>query len=194
MSTGMAELCEISDAVDILKDNGTTDITLLQCHTDYPTEMDNVNLNAMITLKKKFNTPVGLSDHSIGIEVPIAAVALGAKVIEKHFTLDRTMIGPDHLASIEPDELARMVKAIRNIEKAMGDGEKKCSPIERANIIVARKSIVAKRDIKKGELLTEENITTKRPGNGVSAMKWFDVLGTKAIKDFEEDELICIEP
>jgi hypothetical protein CLOST_0367 len=148
----------------------------------------------MITLKKKFNTPVGLSDHSIGIEVPIAAVALGAKVIEKHFTLDRTMIGPDHLASIEPDELARMVKAIRNIEKAMGDGEKKCSPIERANIIVARKSIVAKRDIKKGELLTEENITTKRPGNGVSAMKWFDVLGTKAIKDFEEDELICIEP
>lgn len=194
MSTGMAELCEISDAVDILKDNGTTDITLLQCHTDYPTEMDNVNLNAMITLKKKFNTPAGLSDHSIGIEVPIAAVALGAKVIEKHFTLDRTMIGPDHLASIEPDELARMVKAIRNIEKAMGDGEKKCSPIERANIIVARKSIVAKRDIKKGELLTEENITTKRPGNGVSAMKWFDVLGTKAIKDFEEDELICIEP
>ena len=155
--------------------------------------MENVNLNAMLTLKNAFHLPVGLSDHSVGIEVPIAAVAMGATVIEKHFTLDRTMIGPDHKASIEPDELKAMVSAIRNIEVALGDGKKICSPAERPNIIVARKSIVAKRDIKKGEILTEENITTKRPGNGISAMKWFDVLGTKAIRDFGEDELICTE-
>ena len=193
MSTGMSELYEISDAIKVLKENGTGDITLLQCHTDYPTKMENVNLNAMLTLKRNFQTKVGLSDHSIGIEVPIAAVALGAKVIEKHFTIDRNMTGPDHLASIEPAELSRMVKSIRNIEKAMGDGEKTCSSVEKANIIVARKSIVAKRDIQKGELLTEKNITTKRPGNGISAMKWFDVLGTKAVKDFKEDELICTE-
>ena len=191
MSTGMAELDEIETAIKILKDNGTPEITLLQCHTDYPTEMKKVNLRAMETLKKKFNVPVGLSDHSLGIEVPIAAVALGASVIEKHFTLDKNMYGPDHKASIEPDELMYMVKAIRNIELALGDGVKKCSEMERPNITVARKSIVAKRDILKGEVFTEENITTRRPGNGISAMKWDEIIGTVAVKDFKEDELIC---
>ncbi len=193
MSTGMAEMDEISTAINILKQNGAGDISLLQCQTDYPTKMENVNLRAMKTLSEHFHLPVGLSDHSIGIEVPIAAVAMGATIIEKHFTLDRTMYGPDHKASIEPKDLKEMVKAIRNIEIALGDGKKVCSPLEAKNIIVARKSIVAKRDIKKGELLTEENITTRRPGNGVSPMKWFEVLGTKAIRDFGEDELICIE-
>ena len=193
MSTGMAEMEEIRIAVDLLKSNGSGEITLLQCHTDYPTMMENVNLRAMNTLAEEFDLPVGLSDHSIGIEVPIAAVAMGATVIEKHFTLDRNMYGPDHKASIEPDGLKAMISGIRNIEIALGDGKKICSPLERKNIIVARKSIVAKRDIKKGELLTEENITTKRPGNGVSPMKWFEVLGTKAIRDFGEDELICLE-
>ncbi|MCR5304227.1 MAG: N-acetylneuraminate synthase [Lachnospiraceae bacterium] len=193
MSTGMAELDEIKTTIGILKENGSGDITLLQCHTDYPTMMENVNLRAMNTLADTFDLPVGLSDHSIGIEVPIAATAMGATVIEKHFTLDRNMYGPDHKASIEPEGLRAMISAIRNIEIALGDGKKECSPLERKNIIVARKSIVAKRDIKKGEVLTEENITTKRPGNGVSAMKWFDVLGTKAVRDFGEDELICLE-
>jgi len=193
MSTGMAEMQEIQDAIDILENNGGGSITLLQCHTDYPTQMENVNLRAMNTLADTFHLPIGLSDHSIGIEVPIAAVAMGATVIEKHFTLDRSMYGPDHKASIEPEDLKEMVKAIRNIEIALGDGKKICSPLERKNIIVARKSIVAKRNISKGEILTEENITTKRPGNGISAMKWFDVLGTVAVRDFGEDELICLE-
>ena len=193
MSTGMAEMDEIATAIGILRDNGSGEITLLQCHTDYPTQMENVNLRAMNTLADTFHLPVGLSDHSIGIEVPIAAVALGATVIEKHFTLDRNMYGPDHKASIEPAGLQEMIRAIRNIETALGDGKKVCSPLERKNIIVARKSIVAKRDIKKGEVLTEENITTKRPGNGVSPMKWFEVLGTRAVRDFGEDELICLE-
>lgn len=193
MSTGMAEMDEIATTIDILKDNGSGDITLLQCHTDYPTMMENVNLHAMNTLADTFHLPVGLSDHSIGIEVPIAAVAMGATVVEKHFTLDRNMYGPDHKASIEPDGLTAMIKAIRNIEVALGDGRKVCSPLEKKNIIVARKSIVAKRDIKKGEILTVDNITTKRPGNGISAMKWFEVLGTQAVRDFGEDELICLE-
>lgn len=192
MSTGMAEMHEIAETIDVLKKNGGGDITLLQCHTDYPTKMENVNLNAMLTLKREFNLPVGLSDHSIGIEVPIAAVAMGASIIEKHFTLDKNMYGPDHKASIEPNELRSMIASIRNIELALGDGRKRCSSLEKKNIIVARKSIVAKRDIKKGEILSEENITTKRPGNGISAMKWFDVLGTKAVRDFGEDELICL--
>ncbi len=190
MSTGMAEMDEIKEAINILKSNGTSDITLLQCHTDYPTQMKDVNIRAMLTLKDAFNLPVGMSDHSMGIEVPIASVALGASVIEKHFTLDRTLKGPDHKASVEPEELKQMVRAIRNIEIALGDGVKKCSEDERDNIIVARKSIVAKRDIKKGEILTEDNITTRRPGNGISAMKWFEVLGTKAQRDYGEDELI----
>ena len=193
MSTGMAEMDEIATTIALLKENGSGDITLLQCHTDYPTMMENVNLRAMRTLADAFHVPVGLSDHSIGIEVPIAAVAMGAAVIEKHFTLDRNMYGPDHKASIEPKELKDMVKAIRNIEVALGDGKKVCSSLEKKNIIVARKSIVAKCNIKAGEVLTEENITTKRPGNGISAMKWFEVLGTKAVRDFGEDELICLE-
>lgn len=192
MSTGMSEIDEIRTAIKILKDNGTDDITLLQCHTDYPTAYENVNLKAMLSLSKEFNLPFGLSDHSSGIECAIAAVAMGATVIEKHFTLDKHMEGPDHLASIEPQELKRLIQSVRNVELAMGDGRKVCSEKERKNIIVARKSIVANRDIKKGEVLTEENITTKRPGNGVSPMKWFDVLGTKAIRDFNEDELIEI--
>ncbi len=193
MSTGMAEMDEISTAIQILQKNGSGGITLLQCHTDYPTEMQNVNLKAMRTLSDFFKLPVGISDHSIGIEVPIAAVAMGAQIVEKHFTLDKDMCGPDHNASIEPKELRGMVRAIRNIELALGDGQKKCTPEEKKNIIVARKSIVAKKIIKKGELLTEENITTKRPGNGISAMQWFEILGKRAIRDFNEDELICTE-
>ncbi|MCI8834808.1 MAG: N-acetylneuraminate synthase [Ruminococcus sp.] len=192
LSTGMAEMEEIDAAMKILKKYGTKEITLLQCHTDYPTAMDHINLRVMHTLHSQFHVPVGLSDHSVGIEVPIAAVAMGAAVIEKHFTLDRTMVGPDHKASIEPKQLKEMVKAIRNIEIALGDGEKICSEKEKPNIIVARKSIVAKREIRAGEVLTEENITTKRPGNGISAMKWFEVLGTRAVRDFGEDELICL--
>ena len=192
LSTGMAEMEEIAAAMKILKKYGTKEITLLQCHTDYPTAMDHINLRVMHTLHSQFHVPVGLSDHSVGIEVPIAAVAMGAAVIEKHFTLDRTMVGPDHKASIEPKQLKEMVKAIRNIEIALGDGEKICSEKEKPNIIVARKSIVAKREIRAGEVLTEENITTKRPGNGISAMKWFEVLGTRAVRDFGEDELICL--
>lgn len=193
MSTGMADMDEIETAIKILRDNGSGEITLLQCHTDYPTKMENVNLRVMDTLSKAFRVPVGLSDHSIGIEVPIAAAALGASVIEKHFTLDRNMYGPDHKASVEPEELCQMVKSIRNIEVALGDGRKMCSPLEKKNRIVARKSIVAKRNIVEGEVFTEENITTKRPGNGISPMEWFKVLGTRAVRDFGEDELICRE-
>lgn len=193
MSTGMAEMEEISMAIQVLQRNGSEDITLLQCHTDYPTEMRNINLKAMNTLVDNFKLPVGISDHSIGIEVPIAAVALGARIVEKHFTLDKNMAGPDHKASIEPKELRMMVSAIRNIEMALGDGRKKCTSAEKKNIIVARKSIIAKKHIKKGELFTEDNITTKRPGNGISPMRWFEILGTRAIRDFDEDELICTD-
>lgn len=190
MSTGMSELEEVRAAVGVLKQYGGGPITLLQCHTDYPTEYRNVNLRAMRTLREEFNLPVGLSDHSVGIEIPIAAAALGAVVIEKHFTLDRSLPGPDHKASVEPDELARMVRGIRRVELAMGNGVKSCSAAERKNVIAARKSIVAKRNIKRGEEFTEENITTRRPGNGISPMRWFDVLGKKAVRNFGEDELI----
>lgn len=190
MSTGMCEMSEIAAAVGALKDNGTSDITLLHCNTEYPTPFEDVNLRAMETLRREFGLPVGYSDHTRGIEVPIAAATLGATVIEKHFTLDRNMEGPDHKASLEPDELAAMVSAIRNIEKAMGSGEKHPSPSERKNIEIARKSIVANLAIKAGDLFTEENITAKRPGSGISPMKWFEVLGTKAKRDFAEDELI----
>jgi len=190
MSTGMSEMEEIEAAINVLTSNGSSDITLLHCHTEYPTNFKDVNLRALLTLKKKFDLPVGLSDHSIGIEASIGAVALGATVIEKHFTLDKDMYGPDHKASIEPQELIDLVKSIRNIELALGDGIKKCSPIEQKNIIVARKSIIAKKNISKGDLLTDKNITTKRPGNGISPMRWFEVLGTIAVRDFMEDELI----
>ena len=189
MSTGMCELEEIEAALRVLRENGTADIRLLHCNTEYPTPFADVNLRAMETMRRAFGVEVGYSDHTKGIEVPIAAAALGATIIEKHFTLDRNMEGPDHKASLEPD-LAAMVSAIRNIEQALGSGEKTVSPSERKNIAVARKSIVAKRAIKAGERLTEENLTVKRPGSGVSPMRWRDVLGTAAIRDFEEDEMI----
>ena len=190
MSTGMCEIEEIEAAIKVLEENGTTDIKLLHCNTEYPTPFEDVNLRAMQTIRDVFGLEVGYSDHTKGIEVPVAAVALGAKVIEKHFTLDRNMEGPDHKASLEPEELAAMVSGIRHVEKALGNGDKTPSPSEKKNIAIARKSIVAGRAIKSGEELTEENITVKRPGTGISPMRWFDVIGTKATRDFEEDELI----
>lgn len=190
MSTGMCEVEEIQAAIDILKASGTPKLTLLHCNTEYPTPYEDVNLRAMDTMRKRFGVDVGYSDHTRGIEVPIAAAAMGAVVIEKHFTLDRNMEGPDHKASLEPEELASMVTGIRRVERAMGSGEKTISPSEKKNRSIARKSIIARRAIKKGELLTEENLTAKRPGNGISPMRWFEVLGTPAARDFEEDELI----
>lgn len=190
MSTGMCELAEIRAAVEVLKTNGTPEIKLLHCNTEYPTPFEDVNLRAMDTLRREFGVAVGYSDHTKGIEVPIAAAALGATIIEKHFTLDRNMEGPDHKASLEPQELAAMVSAIRNIEQAIGSAEKTASPSEKKNRDIARKSIVASRAIAQGELLTEENLTVKRPGSGISPMKWFEVLGTTARRNFEEDELI----
>lgn len=190
MSTGMCEMGEIQAAIDILKANGTPKITLLHCNTEYPTPYEDANLRAMETMRKQFGVDVGYSDHTLGIEVPIAAAAMGAVIIEKHFTLDRNMEGPDHKASLEPEELAAMVAGIRRVERALGDEKKRVSPSEKKNRDVARKSIIARRAIRKGELLTEENITTKRPGNGISPMRWFEVLGTSAVRDFEGDELI----
>jgi N,N'-diacetyllegionaminate synthase len=165
-------------------------ITLLHCNTEYPTPYEDVDLRAMTTLRDEFGVRVGYSDHSLGIEVPIAAVAMGATVIEKHFTLDRTLPGPDHCASLEPDELTAMVNAIRNIEKAMGVGIKKPSSSEIKNIPIARKSIVAAKRIKKGELFTEVNLTVKRPGTGISPMQWDEIVGQVAMKDYKVDELI----
>lgn len=192
LSTGMCNMEDIETCLKVLIDNGLTkeQITILHCNTEYPTPFEDVNLRAMQTIKERFGTKVGYSDHTRGIEVPVAAVALGATVIEKHFTLDRNLPGPDHKASLEPEELKAMVSAIRNIEKALGSTEKKVSDSERKNIAIARKSIVAATDIKKGELLTEENITVKRPGTGISPMRWEEVLGTAAVRDFQEDELI----
>ena len=164
----------------------------MHCNTEYPTPFEDVNLLAMKELREEFQTKIGYSDHTKGIEVPIAAVALGASVIEKHFTLDRNMEGPDHRASLEPTELKAMVSAIRNIEKALGSSKKTVSESERKNIAIARKSIVAACPIKEGELLTEHNLTVKRPGTGLSPMRWEEVVGTKAIKDFEEEEPIQI--
>lgn len=194
LSTGMCEVEEVEAALQVLELGGVkrSDIIVLHCNTEYPTPMDDVNLRAMDDLRRSLGVEVGYSDHTKGIEVPIAAVALGATVIEKHFTLDKTMEGPDHKASLEPDELKAMVDAIRNIEQALGDGHKHVSPSERKNMDIARKSIVAARDIRKGEVLTEENITTKRPGNGISPMRWDSVIGTTAIRDFGYDELIEI--
>lgn len=190
MSTGMAELEEIDAAVSVLKENGAGEISLLHCNTEYPTPMEDVNLRAMLTLKEKYAVRVGCSDHTQGIEVPIAAVAMGAEIIEKHFTLDHNMEGPDHKASLEPDELKAMVMGIRNIEKALGNGVKTISPSEKKNVDIARKSIVARKNILKGEILSEDNLAVKRPGNGISPMKWNDILGTKAVRDFLEDEMI----
>ena len=190
LSTGMAEMEEIRAAIDVLEENGTTDITILHCTTEYPAPIKDVNLNVMQTIRNAFGYSVGYSDHTQGIEVDLAAVALGATVIEKHFTLDRNLPGPDHKASLEPDELNAMVDGIRKIELALGFKEKRPSDVELKNRLVARKSIVAKKAIKVGEELTVDNITTKRPGSGINPMRWNDVIGTRAIRDFEEDELI----
>ncbi|HUH18006.1 N-acetylneuraminate synthase [Albibacterium sp.] len=193
ISTGMSSISEIKDALEVLMSKGLPRdlITVLHCNTEYPTPMEDVNLKAMLTIQKELNVKIGYSDHTLGIEVPIAAVAMGANVIEKHFTLDRSMDGPDHLASLEPDELKQMVKAIRNVELALsGSGEKKPSESEQKNLAVARKSIVAAQKIKKGEILSSDNITVKRPGNGVSPMMWDEVIGSKAKRNFEEDEAI----
>ena len=187
MSTGMATLNEIKEALAVLKD---CKVSLLHCTTEYPCPYEGVNLKAMQTMRDAFHLPVGYSDHTQGIEVPIAAVAMGATIIEKHFTLDRNMEGPDHKASLEPDELKAMVTAIRHIEAALGTGEKEPAECEKKNMAIARKSIVAKRAIKKGEFLTEENLTVKRPGDGVSPMKWDEIVGTTAQKDYDEDEKI----
>ena len=192
LSTGMSTTEEIEKAVDILVSGGIArkDIALLHCNTQYPTPYSDVNLKAMETLKSLNTGMTGYSDHTQGIEVPIAATALGADIIEKHFTLDKSLPGPDHRASLDVDELRAMVTAIRNIEKALGSSDKVVTESERPNIEVARKSIVAARDINKGEILTEENITVKRPGNGISPMLWDSVIGQKAIRDFSYDELI----
>lgn len=192
MSTGMCNIQEIKDAVKVLEENGTRNISLLHCNTQYPTPFKDVNLKAMLHISRETNKSIGYSDHTLGIEVPIAAVALGANIIEKHFTLDKNMEGPDHKASLEPSELKAMVNAIRNIEVALGNGIKEMTVSEMQNVTVARKSIVALKTIKAGETFTEENITTKRPGNGISPMLWYDVIGKIAKREFVEDELIEI--
>ena len=193
LSTGMATIDEIKDAVKVLTDNGVSKdkITILHCNTEYPTPMEDVNLKAMLHIQRELGIPVGYSDHTLGIEVPIAAVALGATVIEKHFTLDKTLPGPDHKASLEPDELKAMVSAIRNIEKAIGgSGLKEVSKSEAKNKPIARKSIVAATNIKKGNIFTPENLAVKRPGTGISPMQWDEIIGKEAKRDFQEDELI----
>lgn len=192
MSTGMCDLSDISNAIRVLKENGAGDISLLHCNTEYPTPYEDVNLRAVLTMKSEFGCKVGYSDHTQGIEIPIAAVAMGATIIEKHFTLDRNMDGPDHKASLEPDELKQMITSIRKIEKAMGSGVKAPTKSETKNIAVARKSIIASRNIQQGEAFTESNITTKRPGSGISPMRWNEVIGQTAKRDFQEDELIEI--
>lgn len=192
LSTGMADMGEIEDALDVLVGAGTKkeNITILHANTMYPTPMEDVNLRAMVTIGKTFDIAFGYSDHTLGIEVDIAAVAMGAVCIEKHFTLDKTMQGPDHKASLEPDELKAMVKAIRNIELSLGSGIKKPSKSEMPNMQIARKSIVAKVNIKKGEILSEKNLAVKRPGNGINPMRWDEIIGTIATKDYGEDEMI----
>lgn len=192
LSTGMAEMDEIRAAIDALEEAGTarTNITVLHCTTEYPAPMAEVNLRAMLSIGKAFGVGVGYSDHTRGIEVAIAAVALGASIIEKHFTLDRSLPGPDHKASLEPAELIAMVAAIRNIEIALGDGVKRLTPAEAGNKPVARKSLVASRGIRKGDVFSNENITAKRPGTGVSPMEWDTVIGRVAPRDFFQDELI----
>ena len=192
LSTGMATFLEIEKAIVALEDAGTSrdSITVLHCTTSYPVPLVDVNLKAMQKIGEKFDVAVGYSDHTTGLETALAAVALGAKVIEKHFTLDRKLPGPDHKASLEPEELKQMISFIRNIEILLGDGEKKLMPSEVGNVNIARKSIVASKTGVKGEIFSEKNITTKRPGNGISPMKWDSVIGSKAIRDFELDELI----
>lgn len=188
LSTGMATLDEIQAALNILKD---CKVSLLHCTTEYPCPYDSVNMNAMLTMKEKFGLNIGYSDHTNGIEIPVMAVSMGATIIEKHFTLDKNMEGPDHKASLEPNELKNMVTAIRNVEKAFGNGVKEPQEAEKKNIEIARKSIVAKCEIKKGEIFTEYNLTVKRPATGISPMEWDNVIGTVADKDYNKDELIC---
>ncbi len=194
LSTGMANLSEIEAALDALENAGTprSNITVLHCNTEYPTPMQDVNLLAMIRIRDAFGVAVGYSDHTAGIEVPIAAVALGASVIEKHLTLDRNLPGPDHKASLEPGEFADMVRAIRNIDQAMGDGIKRPSPSESRNKPIARKSLVASKPIKAGEPFTPENLTAKRPGTGITPMRWDEVIGRMAVRDYYPDELIDV--
>tara|TARA_B100001059_G_C17836401_1_gene588471 strand:+ start:1341 stop:2357 length:1017 start_codon:yes stop_codon:yes gene_type:complete len=192
LSTGMSNMDEVKIALDVLINSGTkkNNITVLHANTEYPTPMEDVNLKAMVTIGQELDINFGYSDHTLGIEVDIAAVAMGAKCIEKHFTLNCNMEGPDHKASLEPEKLKEMVKAIRNIEKALGSNIKKPSNSELPNIQIARKSIVAKTKIKKGDILKENNITIKRPGGGISPMNWDNVIGTTATKNYEKDELI----
>ena len=194
MSTGMATMDEVKEAVGVLNQGGIAleDITLLHCTTEYPTPYGDVNLRAMLTMAREIGTKVGYSDHTRGIDVPIAAVALGARVVEKHFTLDRSLPGPDHKASLTPDELTGMVTAIRHIEQALGDGEKRVTDSERANIEVARRSIVAARTILPGTVITADDIAAKRPATGLSPMKWDEVVGSRAKRRFEPDEPIEI--
>lgn len=192
MSTGMSSMGDIESAIDLLEDNGVSreKIILLHCNTEYPTPYEDVNLRTMKTLGDSFDVRYGYSDHTKGIEVPIAAVAMGACCIEKHFTLDRNLPGPDHIASLEPNELKEMVTEIRHIEKALGSQVKHITPSEKKNIQIARKSIIAACEIKQGQKFTEENLTTKRPGNGINPMRWNEIIGRIAIRDFKEDELI----
>ena len=192
LSTGMATMGEIEAAIEVLEQAGTprAKLTVLHCTTEYPTPMCDVNLRAMESIRAAFGVAAGYSDHTLGIEVAIAAVALGASVIEKHFTLDRKLPGPDHQASLEPAELAAMVTAIRNIEVALGDGIKRLTPSEAKNKPIARKSLVASRAIKAGEIFTAENLTAKRPGYGISPMRWDEIMGKKAMRDFAADELL----
>lgn len=192
ISTGMCDIAEVEEAVAVLKDNGAEDIAILHCNTQYPTPFADVNLKAMDTLRERFGGIIGYSDHTEGIEAPIAAVAMGAEVIEKHFTLDKNMPGPDHKASLNPEELKRMVRAIRNIEMAIGTGIKQPSPSEKENIAIARKSIVAACDIKAGEIFSEENLTSKRPGSGISPMMWEALIGRPAKSDYNADDLINV--
>jgi N,N'-diacetyllegionaminate synthase len=192
LSTGMCTMEDISNALELLLKYGLTKdlVTILHCNTEYPTPMEDVNLTAMLTIRDAFGVKIGYSDHTLGIEVPIAAVAIGAQVIEKHFTLDKTMEGPDHIASLDPDELKQMVIAIRNIEKALGSGVKMPSESELKNMAIARKSIIASCKISKGDIYSEENLAVKRPGTGISPMKWEQVIGMVASRDFSNDDII----
>ena len=192
LSTGMSTLEEVGEALRVLRSAGTdTDrVTVLHCTTEYPAPMETVNLRVMQTISREYGVAIGYSDHTSGIEVSIAAAALGARVIEKHFTLDRALPGPDHKASLEPNELVALIKAIRNIEIALGDGSKMPSNGENKNKLIARKSIVAKREIHSGDSFTEDNLTTKRPGTGISPMKWYEILGQIASRDYQSDEII----
>ena len=190
LSTGMSRMEEVEAAVEVLRRHGAGEITLLHCTTEYPAPVEEVNLRAMLTMGEKLHCRVGYSDHTQGIEIPVAAAAMGAQVIEKHFTLDKGMPGPDHKASLEPEELKEMVRSIRNVEKALGDGIKVPTESEKKNMDVARKSIVARCGIRKGERFSPDILTTKRPGNGVNPMRWNEIMGMCAVRDFEEDELI----